>query len=165
MGFTPHMRHRLAAMLLVPLLLAGCGDGSDGGDGGGSSSEDDESSANAGLSEDEAAVRETLVASLLDPDCDLLTDEYLLDLTLFDATTVEEACEERQEFWQEPGYDEDDILITDIEVTGDTATAEVGSEHVNITTTYALKLVDGEWKVNCDEITCDDSMVPSPEVS
>lgn len=154
------MKRTLLAAVLVPFVLAGCG-----GDEEGSSSKDEESSATEGLSPDEAAVHETLVTSLLDPDCDLLTDEYLLDLTVFDAATVEEACEERQEFWQEPQYDEDDILITDIVVTGDTATAEVGSEHVNITTTYALKLVDGTWKVNCDELTCDDSLEPSPEVS
>lgn len=159
MRFTPAMKRTGLATMLVLLVLTGCSDDD------GSSSADDEPSATEGLSADEAAIRETLVASQLDPDCDLLTDEYLLDLALFGATTPEEACEERLEFWQEPQYDEEDILITDIEVTGDTATAEVGSEYVNITTTYALKRVDGEWRVHCDEITCDDSLVPSPEVS
>lgn len=105
--------------------------------------------------------------SLLDPRCDLLTDEYLLELSLFDAATVEEACEERLKFWQEPAYDEDDILITDITITGDTATAVVGSEWVNITTNYELTRVGEEWKVSCEEFTCDrlDSAEPSPEIS
>lgn len=143
----------------MPLLLAGCGD-----DGGKDASSDDPSD-EATLTGDEAAVESVLVQHLLDPRCDLLTDEYLLDLTLFGAETVEEACDERLEFWQQPLYDEEDVLITDIEVTGDTATAEVGADYVNITTTYALKLVDGSWKVNCDELTCGDDLEPSPEVS
>ena len=144
----------------MPLLLAGCGD-----DGDEDSPSDDAESATTALTGDEAAIEATLVEHLLDPRCDLLTDEYLLDLTLFGAETVEEACEERLEYWQEPLYDEEDVLITDIQVSGDTATAEIGAEYVNLTTTYALKLVDGTWKVNCDELTCGDDLEPSPEVS
>ncbi|KAA1429426.1 hypothetical protein [Nocardioides antri] len=153
------MKSGLLAALLVPLLLTGCGD--DDKD----SSADDETAATAGLSPDEAAVHEALVKSLLDPDCDLLTEEYLLEMSVLGAETPEEACEERQNLWQEPQYDEDDILVSDIVVDGDVATAVIGSEYVNITTTYELQRVDGEWKVSCDDFTCDRLDEPSAEVS
>ena len=144
-------RKILAALLvLLPLLLAACG-----GDDKDASSKDDDSSSTNGLTGDAAAVNDALVKSLLDPDCSLLTDDYLLELALF-AETVEDACTERMNNWVEPQFDEDDILITDIAIDGDVATAVVGSELVNITTTYELTLVDGTWLVSCDDFTCDD---------
>ena len=146
----------LAALIVLPMLLTACSD--DGDDG--SSKDDDSSSPTSGLTDDEAAVNDALVKSLLDPDCSLLTDDYLLELALF-AETVEDACTERMNNWVEPQFDEDDILITDIAIDGDVATAAVGSELINITTTYELTLVDGAWLISCDDFTCDD-LAPSP---
>ena len=116
------------------------------------------------LPPDEAAVKETLVASLFDPDCDLLTDEYLLEIALL-SDTVEDACDEHMQSWVEPQYDEDDVLITDIQIDGDVATAVVGSEIADITTTYELMQVDGAWLVSCDDFNCDHLDEASPEVS
>ncbi len=147
----------LTAAWVLPLALTGCGD--DGDDTSSGSDEPTET-----LPPEEAAVRDALVASLLDPDCDLLTDDYLLELA-FLSDTVDEACEERMNVWVEPQFDEDDILISDIAVDGDVATAVVGSEYVNIRTRYELTLVDGNWLVSCDEFNCDDLESASPEVS
>ncbi len=150
-------RTRLAAALLVPLLVTACGDGDD------DASDDEETSTDGGTPEEEA-IRDTLVQSLLDPRCDLLTDDYLLKTSVFGAETVEEACEERLQGWVEPQYDEDDIVVSDIEVTGDTATAVIGDDFTNVTTTYELTMVDSGWLVSCDEYNCDD-LETSPEVS
>lgn len=142
------MKSALVTAVLGPiLLLTACGD-----DGGSDSSEEDTTDA---LSGDEADIRDVVVESLLDPRCELLTDDYLIQLSLFDAATPEEACDERLEFWQEPQYDEDDVLVSDIVVNGEVATAVVGSEYTNIETTYELMKVDGSWKVSCDDFTCD----------
>jgi hypothetical protein len=153
-----------AGVLVLPLLLAACG-GDDNNDNG-SPANDAESSSSPSLTADQAAVKDALVASLLDPDCDLLTDDYLIKLSVFgDAATPEEACDQRKQGWIEPQFSEDDIIVSHIEVAGDVATAVVGSDLVNITTTYQLMLVDGSWRVSCDDFTCDDLVPESPEVS
>lgn len=152
------MKRAILVTALVPLLLTACGDDGD------SSSEDDETSATDGLSAEEAEVHEALVASFFDPSCELLTEEYLLEKALL-SETPEEACEEHERSWIEPQYSEDDVLVSDIEINGDVATAVVGSEYVNIETTYELRLVDGTWKVSCDDFTCDHLEEPSAEVS
>ena len=155
-------RTTLTAAVLVLPLLAACDD-KDNDD---SPAKDADSSASASLTPDQAAVKDALVASLLDPDCDLLTDDYLIKLSVFgDAASPEEACQQRQQGWIEPQFSEDDIIISDIDVAGEVATAVVGSDLINITTTYQLMLVDGSWKVSCDDFTCDDLVPKSPEVS
>lgn len=149
-------RRLLVPALVLPLLLTACGD----------SDEDPQESdaASEALPQDEAAVRDALVASFFDPSCDLLTEEYVLEKALL-SDTAEEACDEHTQSWVEPRYDEDDVLITDIEIDGDVATAVVGSEIADITTTYELMQVDGAWLVSCDDFNCDHLDEASPEVS
>lgn len=149
-------RRLLVPALVLPLLLTACGD----------SDEDPQESdaASEALPPDEAAIRDALVASFFDPSCDLLTEEYLLEKALL-SDTAEEACDEHMQSWVEPQYDEDDVLITDIEIDGDVATAVVGSEIADITTTYELMQVDGAWLVSCDDFNCDHLDEASPEVS
>lgn len=153
-------RKLLATALVVPFLLTACGGDDDSGDGSGDSSAEESET----LPEDQAAVRDALLASFFDPSCDLLTEEYLLEKALL-SDTPEEACDEHMQSWVEPQYDEDDVLISDITITGDVATAVVGSDISNLTTTYELKLVDGSWKVSCDDFACDHLEEPSAEVS
>ncbi|WP_183092966.1 hypothetical protein [Nocardioides stalactiti] len=159
---------RVLALVLLSFLLAACGDdGGDQGDGG--ADKDDDASAESTLTPDQTAVQDALVASFFDPSCALLTDDYLLEKA-FAADTVEEACEEHMSFWSQPQYDEDDVLVSDIVVEGDVATAVVGSAYVNIETTYELQRVDGAWLVSCEDFSCDrldapDDDTPSAEVS
>ena len=150
-------RKLLASAMLLPLFLSACGGDDDGSDD--SSAEESET-----LPEDQAAVRDALVASFFDPSCELLTEEYLLEKALL-SDTPEEACEEHEQSWIEPQYEEDDVQVSDITINGDVATAVVGSEYVDIETTYELMLVDGTWKVSCDDFTCDHLEEPSAEVS
>ena len=169
----------LAAGLVLPLLLAACG-GEDEPDG--EQARDDETSVAPTTStpedstspteatssdtappgggeltaEDEAAIEETMVAVLLEPRCDLLTDEYVVEVGIDDDATPTEACEQYEALFVEPVYTEDDILLSNLASTGDgVATIEVGSEHVNITTLYELTLDDGTWKVSGDEYNSD----------
>jgi hypothetical protein len=151
-------RKLLAASLVVPLLLTACG-----GDDSDEDSKDEESSSET-LPPEEAAVKDALVASFFDSSCDLLTDEYLLEKALL-SDTREEACEEHMQSWIEPQYGEDDVLVSDIEINGDVATAVVGSEYINVTTVYELQQVDGTWLVSCDDFTCDRLEEPSEEPS
>ncbi len=146
----------LAALLVLPLLLTACGD-----DGDGDSSNDDDTSDS--LPPEVAEVKEALVAAFFDPSCELLTEDYLVEKALL-SDTPEEACKEHEQSWIEPVYGEDDVLVTDIQIEGDVATAVVGSEYVNVTTTYELMNVDGTWLVSCDDFNCD-RLEPSAEVS
>ena len=149
-------RRLLVPALVLPLLLTACG---------ASDEEPQESdAASEALPPGEAAVRDALVASFFDPSCDLLTEEYLLEKALL-SDTAEDACDEHMQSWVEPQYDEDDVLITDIEIDGDVATAVVGSEIADITTTYELMQVDSAWLVSCDDFNCDHVDEASPEVS
>ncbi len=156
-------RTALALAVFVPLLLTACGDdGDDSGDGGDSGKDDGSSE---GLPPEEAAVKDALVASFFDNSCALLTEDYLVNKALL-AETPEAACEEYQRYWAEPAYDEDDVLVSDIQINGDVATAVVGSEYINIETTYELMNVDGKWLVSCEDFTCDHlDEEPSAEVS
>ncbi len=149
-------RRHLVPALILPLLLTACGDSDEDPQGSDAASET--------LPTDEAAVRDALVASFFEPSCDLLTEEYLLEKALL-SDTAEGACDEHMQSWVEPQYDEDDVLITDIEIDGDVATAVVGSEIADITTTYELMKVDGAWLVSCDDFNCDHLDEASPEVS
>lgn len=146
----------VAAAIVLPLLLTACGD--DGDDSG----KDDDSSDS--LPPEEAEVKEALVAAFFDPSCELLTEEYLVQKALL-SDTPEEACEEHEQAFIEPAYGEDDVLVTDIKIDGDVATAVVGSEYINITTTYELMRVDGEWLVSCDDFSCDHLDTPTEEPS
>ena len=149
-------RKLLASALVLPLLLTACGDDDEDSNG----SED----ASETLPTVEAEVRDALVASFFDPSCDLITEEYLVEKALL-SDTADEACDEHMQSWVEPQYDEDAVLVSDIVVDGDVATAVVGSEFVNVETTYELMLVDGSWKVSCDDFNCDHLDEPSAEVS
>jgi hypothetical protein len=156
--FTRDMkRTALAAVFVLPVLLTACGD--DGDD----DSTGSDNASPTGTPEEEA-VKAALVKSFFDPSCELLTEEYLLEKAIL-SDTAEEACDEHMQSWIEPQYGEDDVLVSDIVIDGDVATAVVGSEFVNITTTYELMLVDGSWLVSCDDFNCDHLDEPSAEVS
>ena len=144
-----YVRRCLAAALALPVLLGGCGDDSAGG--GDAPAEETE----GGPSGDEAEVQETLTAFLLEPRCDLATDDYLIELSLDDTMTPAEACDQWESFFVEPSYGADDIVYSDFTSTGDTATIAVGSEYVNLSTLYELTLVDGSWLVSGDEFNSD----------
>lgn len=150
------MRLALASLALtIPVLLAGCGD--DEPSSGSDAPAAEGSDAPTG---DEAAIEETMTAFILEPRCDLATDDYLVLLSLDETKTPQEACEQWEALFVEPSYTADDIVYSNLEISGDTATIEVGSEYINITTLYQLTRVDGTWLVSGDDFN---SEIPGEE--
>jgi len=150
-----NVRRVVATALALPLLLAGCGDDEPAGPAAAGRDDDPGTGAVDEPVGDEAAVEETMTAFLLEPRCDLATEAYSVTHSLDDEMTPAEACEQWESFFVEPAYDADDIVYTDLVVDGDTATVEVGSDYVNLTTLYQLTRVDGTWLVSGDEFNSD----------
>ena len=80
------LRRFLATALALPLLLSGCGD--DGSGEGSDAPAEESSEAPVG---DEGAIQETMTSFLLEPRCDLATDDYLVQLSLDEEMTPVEA--------------------------------------------------------------------------
>lgn len=151
------MDRRLLAALVLPVALAGCGDDAPSG------STADERPSSGGTSgdlssEDAAAIEETILEFLVTGDCDLATDDYLRDVSLFadEDASREEACTDWENTFSEPLFTKDDVVLTELEVGDGVATVQVGSDIApDITTLYQFMLVDGEWLVSGDEYNTD----------
>lgn len=155
----------LIAAAAAPFLLAACGGNDDSADRetpapeqsstATESPSDSTESPTDSAGDDEAAIEETMTAFLLEPRCDLATDEYLTERSLFDEKDPAKACDELEASFVEPQFTADDIVYSDLEIKGDVATIEVGSDLINITTEYELTKVDGTWLVSGDEYNSD----------
>ena len=117
------------------IALAGCG-----GDEG-------ESSA-AGT--DEEAITETIRGWLTEGGCERMTDKFLEAQTFID--DPEQACETFEAGFTAPSYSADDVVVSEIEVQGDRATATVGDANTDITSEYTLVREDGQWKIDKAEL-------------
>jgi hypothetical protein len=105
--------------------------------------------------DDETAIEQTLTAFLLAPRCDLATEDYLIKRSLFGDANAKKACQELEDSFVQPQFTADDIVYSNLKITGDKATVEVGSKLINITTKYQLTKVDGTWLVSGDEYNSD----------
>lgn len=102
----------------------------------------------------EDTVREFLVSG----DCDLATDDYLRDISLFadDDATREEACADWENVFSKPLFTKEDVVLTELQGSDGVATVLVGSELVpDLTTLYQLTLVDGTWLISGDAYNTD----------
>ena len=98
--------------------------------------------------DDEELIRETLLTWDFEGDCDLVTDKFLEDYT-FISGDREQACQYVEESFVEKLYSEDDVIIDNIQVDGDTATADFGSTIApDLTITYSLVKQDGVWLID-----------------
>ena len=127
------------AALFAVILLVGCG-GDDG---------DSESSSAAG-GDDSAAVEETVKSWLLEGGCDRMTDKFLEEQTFI--TDPDEACETFEANFSAPSYGEEDIIVSEVEVDGETATLVVGDDFSGIESRYELVNEDGTWKIDAAEL-------------
>lgn len=157
------MERRLLAALVLPLTLAACGSDETSdertADPESSAATSEASSGGGDVSgDDQAAIEETILEFLVTGDCDLATDDYLRDLSLFadEDTPRAEACAAWEKTFVEPLYTKEDVVLTGLALDGAVATVEVGSEIApDVTITYRLSEVDGAWLVSGDEINSD----------
>jgi hypothetical protein len=125
----------LALGLVLALFLIGAGCGGD------DQSDDDSPS---------GQIETTIKTWLTSGGCEYMTDEFLESQTFID--DPEEACDAHENLFEEPGFSEDDIIVSDIAISGKTATAIVSDDFSNVETTYRLKLDGGTWMINSTDI-------------
>ena len=130
------MAHLLALALAALIAFAGCGGG--------------EESAGETAGTDEEAITETIRGWLTEGGCERMTDKFLEAQTFIDEP--EQACETFEAGFTAPSYSSDDIVVSEIEVEGDRATATVGDETTDITSEYTLVREDGQWKIDTAEL-------------
>ena len=153
------------ALLLtaLALALAGCGGDDDGNDepSGSTTSQPSAQSAPAeeteppaqSSGEDREAVQEVVKRWMLEGDCDLMTDKFLEEQLLGLGDNRKERCDLFEKQHQKPQYGEDDIKITDVQVTGTKATLVVGSDNApDITSKYSLVKTGDQWQIDVAEL-------------
>ena len=101
------------------------------------------------VAEDTAEIEGTVKTWLLEGDCDLMTDQFLEDQTFQE--DPEQACEKFEQSFSPPQYEEEDIVVSDIEVNGDKATATVGDKVTGVESIYHLVNEDGTWRIDSAE--------------
>ncbi len=127
---------RLATILVgVTVLLSACG-GDDG--------------VSTEASGEEGEVEETIKLWLTEGGCERMTDEFLESQTFND--DPEEACETFEANFAAPSYSADDVVVSDIQIDGEEATATVGDEASDIESTYTLTNESGEWQIDSADL-------------
>lgn len=158
------MRALHAVAAVTALLVAGCG-GADDIAGQPSASPDEttqtgpaspppepsatdtsRSTTGAAPADDVAAIENVLITWDLEGGCQYMTDGFLEDLTF--TSDREEACTAFEQSFIEKQYTADDLVITDVKVSGDKATADFGSTIASVTLTYKLVREGGSWKID-----------------
>jgi hypothetical protein len=173
-GFTQHglatfarsMKLLTAILIALALVAAGCGD--DDGD------EPDQPAQTAPTTtdevptitrtepepapaeaseEDEEAVQDVVKKWLLEGGCERMTDKFLDDQLLGLGDNRQERCDLFQKQHTKPQYGEDQIKITEVQVTGTKASLVVGSDNApDITSKYELVKTGGQWQIDSAEI-------------
>jgi hypothetical protein len=141
-----------APAVALALVAAGCGDDEKKGDTGTaappSTAKEPVRPAPAdapGGGED--AVKQTILDWTFKGDCDLMTDKFL-EQQAFIGDNRKERCDYFEKVFQKPQYSESDVKFRKVAVTGDKATATVGSDISNITSDYTLVAEGGQWKID-----------------
>lgn len=144
------MRWRIAIVALALAVLAGgCGD-----EGSATATAGAETAAtvtagaetvSAGGDETEA-VEAAIRTWILEGDCDLMTAKFLEAQTF--ESNPKAACERFEALFEAPQYGAEDIVISDVEIDGERASAVVGGGATDATITYKLVREDGVWKID-----------------
>lgn len=138
------MRRIVTLTLVVVLsMLAACGDDDD------TVATPDATAPTTGAAgaDDESAIQDAIVSYLVDGNCDAMTDQFLEDQS-FVTDGREEACAAFEDLFTPPAYTAEDIVISDVEIDGDKASATVGDNFSNVTSDYKLLNVDGQWQID-----------------
>jgi hypothetical protein len=157
------VRRTIATALVLAFGLVGCADSQDvtnddtedvsqeqttPSEEGTTPGEEETTPADEPAGDDEELIRETLLTWDFEGDCNLVTDKFLEDYT-FISGDREQACQYVEKTFVEKLYSEDDVIIDNIQVDGDTATADFGSTIApDLTITYTLVRQDGVWVID-----------------
>jgi hypothetical protein len=125
------MKTTLLAIAITALVLAGCGGG-------------DEKPDNS----PEGQVKTTLLNWTFEKDkCPYMTDKFL-EAQAFIGETRQERCDFIKKTYTPVRYSKDDVKFRKVTVNGTTATAVIGSDISNITTTYKLVKTGDAWRID-----------------
>ena len=90
---------------------------------------------------------------MLEGDCELMTDRFLESQLLGLGKDRGERCEIFEKQHTRPRYGEEDIQITDVEVSGTRASLVVGSENApDIKSKYDLVQQGDRWRIDAAEL-------------
>jgi hypothetical protein len=148
---------RFAALLIgLALLAAGCGDDEDEEPAQTSQTTNQTQPAPEpaqSSAEDEEAVQDVVRKWLLEGGCERMTDKFLEDQLLGLGDNRQERCDLFQKQHTKPQYGEDQIKISDLQVTGTKASLVVGSDNApDITSKYTLVKTGGKWQIDSADL-------------
>jgi hypothetical protein len=106
-----------------------------------------------GSEEDKEAVQDVVKKWLLEGGCERMTDKFLEDQLLGLGDNREERCDLFEKQHTKPQYGEDQIKITEVQVTGTKASLVVGSDNApDITSKYELVKTGDQWQIDSADI-------------
>ena len=151
------MKLLTAILIALALVAAGCGD--DENDEPASKSEPAPTTTaaqqppEAPSDADTKAVEDTVKKWLLEGGCERMTDKFLEEQLLGLGDNRQERCDLFEKQHTKPQYGEDQIEITQVQVSGDRASLVVGSENApDITSKYELVKTGGQWQIDSAEL-------------
>jgi hypothetical protein len=144
-----------AILIALALIAAGCG--GDDGDEPASKSEPTTTAAQppaeASSGDDVKVVEDTVKKWLLEGGCERMTDKFLEEQLLGLGDNRQERCDLFEKQHTKPQYGEDQIEITQTQVSGTRASLVVGSENApDITSKYELVKTGGQWRIDSAEL-------------
>jgi hypothetical protein len=103
--------------------------------------------------EDKEAVQDVVKKWLLEGGCERMTDKFLEDQLLGLGDNREERCDLFQKQRTKPQYGEEQIKVTEVQVTGTKASLVVGSDNApDITSKYELVKSGDQWQIDAAEL-------------
>ena len=150
------MKLLTAILIALALAAAGCG-GDDEGDEPAAKPEPGTTAAKpepeASSGDDADVVQDVVKKWLLEGGCERMTDKFLEAQLLGLGENRQERCDLFQKQRTKPQYGEDQIKITEVQVSGTRASLVVGSDNApDITSKYELVKVGGQWRIDSADL-------------
>jgi hypothetical protein len=106
-----------------------------------------------GSEEDEEAVQDVVKKWLLEGGCERMTDKFLEEQVLGIGDNRKERCDLFTKQRTKPQYGEDQIKISEVQVTGTKASLVVGSDNApDITSKYELVKTGEQWQIDSADL-------------
>jgi len=95
----------------------------------------------------EDAVKQVILDYTFKGDCDTMTDKFL-ETQAFIGETRKERCDYFEKTFSKPQYKESDVKFRKVEINGDKASVEIGSDIANVETEYTMVAEGGQWRID-----------------